>query len=374
MTHIEQFIKNHPTDWRQVISAAPYNIKIKEEDGKVLLKYNQLAADTDWYSPLVRECRGIILDAKTNEVICHAFDRFYNYGEPYAADIDWYSAVATEKIDGSIIKVYYDKEDNLCISTNGSINAFKTPISSFVGGQGGTTFGDKVLKCLAKAFTDYGLPSIANTSSVANAFEKELRAGNTAIFELVSPENQVVIYYDTDELYYLGSRNVKTNEEYRSDFMSKVFKTPTLYNIADMSIKEILAFVDSMKGKEGIVVCDKYYNRVKIKNAEYLLRHRTMKSFTDGDVLDIVLSGESGEWAATVPKFQERIAEMKRAYDKIMENLEQITSTAKEKCKTDKEWAEYFFSFGKTYASLLFAYRNGKQLPKRILLTAIKEF
>lgn len=368
MTHIEQFIKNHPTDWRQVISAAPYNIKIKEDNGKILLKYNQLAADTDWYSPLVKECRGIILDAKTNEVICHAFDRFYNYGEPYAADIDWDSVTATEKIDGSIIKIYYDKENNICISTNGSINAFKAPISSFVGGQGDTTFGDKVLKCLIRAFKSY------DYSSAESAFVKELKAGNTAIFELVSPDNQVVIYYDTDELYYLGSRNVKTNEEYRSEFMSKIFKTPTLYNIADMSIKEILAFVDSMKGKEGIVVCDKYYNRVKIKNAEYLLRHRTMKSFTDGDVLDIVLSGESSEWAATVPKFQERITEMKKTYDKIMENLEQITSTAKERCETDKERAEYFFSFGKTYASLLFAYRNGKQLPKRVLLTAIKEF
>ena len=370
MTHIEQFIKNHPTDWRQVISAAPYNIKIKEEDGKILLKYNQLAADTDWYSPLVRECRGIILDAKTNEVICHAFDRFYNYGEPYAADIDWYSAVATEKIDGSIIKIYCDKDENFCISTNGSIDAFKTPISSFVGGAGNTTFGAKAMECILKALRKSGY----DYEAAMEAFVNDLIGGNVAIFELVSPDNQVVIHYDTDELYYLGSRNVKTNEEYRSEFMSKVFKTPTLYNIADMSIKEILAFVDSMKGKEGIVVCDKYYNRVKIKNAEYLLRHRTMKSFTDGDVLDIVLSGESSEWAATVPKFQERIAEMKRTYDKIMENLEQITSTAKERCETDKERAEYFFSFGKTYASLLFAYRNGKQLPKRVLLTAIKEF
>ena len=38
-------LMNSNENWREVLSNAPYNISIKEEDGYVLLKYNQLKND-----------------------------------------------------------------------------------------------------------------------------------------------------------------------------------------------------------------------------------------------------------------------------------------------------------------------------------------
>ena len=38
-------LMNSNENWREVLSNAPYNIIIKEEDGYILLKYNQLDSD-----------------------------------------------------------------------------------------------------------------------------------------------------------------------------------------------------------------------------------------------------------------------------------------------------------------------------------------
>lgn len=365
MTHIEKFIAEHPDNWRQLISAAPYNINVKEEEGKILLKYTQVAADTDWSSPLVRECRGIILDAATKKVICHAFDRFYNYGEKWADDIDWESATALEKIDGSIIKMYMDNEGKFCISTNGSINAFNSTLSSFINGKADNTFGAKVQKLLKEKYL--------TSKEKEERFLRELSEGSTAIFELVSLDNQVVIKYEVDELYYLGSRNIRTNTEFTSFFMSEIFPVPKRYNISTMSIEEIIAFVNDMHGKEGIVVKDKFNKRVKIKNAEYLLQHRCMTRISLRDIFDVVDAGEVSEWKVTIPNLEEKIKEMENAYNAVIAEVKTIVSYAISAFDTDKKCAEYFNTFDGKMPALLFAEWRGKRLPKTPFFDVIKE-
>ena len=67
----------------------------------VLFKYDQIKSPT--YPPIVKECRGIILDENDNwKVVSYPFNRFYNYGQNEAEkDIDWSTAVVQEKADGS---------------------------------------------------------------------------------------------------------------------------------------------------------------------------------------------------------------------------------------------------------------------------------
>ena len=95
MLNIIQFIKTHPNTWRDILSSPPYNLIIKDGingyEGLVLLKYNQF--DSDFSLPIVRECRGIIIDIEDNfNPVCHPFNKFFNYGEKYADSIDWKSA------------------------------------------------------------------------------------------------------------------------------------------------------------------------------------------------------------------------------------------------------------------------------------------
>lgn len=62
---------------------------------------------SDFSDPVVQEARGIIIDAANADVVCWPFRKFGNWFETYADEIDWRSAVVQEKIDGSIIKLYF---------------------------------------------------------------------------------------------------------------------------------------------------------------------------------------------------------------------------------------------------------------------------
>lgn len=348
MTNLEQFIQSH-ADWRELLAAAPYNIKIKDEGIYTILRYNQIAANTDWFNPIVRECRGIIINNQTLSVVCHAFDRFYNYSEPYADEIDWASATAMEKVDGSIIKVWADG-NQFHISTNGAIDAYDVDITSFVGGKGKTTFGDKAMLIIAEKPIYNFAPTLVN--------------GDTHIFELIGPENKVVIDYPEDNLVYLGSRNIETNEEYQNEILAKYFDTPDTYKISGLTVDQILTMVDGMNGQEGIVVKDKYNHRVKIKNPEYLLKHRSMKNFTDLDVIKIVMSGETSEWAATIPQLKERVETMTKVYNDEMTYFGKTTE--KNEGLSDKEFALKFKD--DNGAAILFNMRKGRLITPQMFL------
>lgn len=76
-----------------------------KHENLVLLKYNQV--ESDFRKPIVRECRGLVLDEADDwRVVCRAFDKFFNYGEPGAAEIDWGTARVQEKLDGSLTTLY----------------------------------------------------------------------------------------------------------------------------------------------------------------------------------------------------------------------------------------------------------------------------
>ena len=139
MIELQKFIINHK-NWEEELQAEPYCIKITRDGPYIMFKYNQI--ESDFSNPLVRECRGIILKEGTFEVVCHAFDKFGNYGESYAPEIDWETAVVQEKCDGSLIKIWYD-DDDWHISTNGTIDAFK----AFTDG-GERSFGDLVIEAM----------------------------------------------------------------------------------------------------------------------------------------------------------------------------------------------------------------------------------
>lgn len=58
--------------------------------------------------PIVQECRGLILDeAEGWRVVCMPYKKFFNFGEDCCADIDWSTAKVQEKLDGSLISLYW---------------------------------------------------------------------------------------------------------------------------------------------------------------------------------------------------------------------------------------------------------------------------
>lgn len=69
---------------------------------------------------------GIILYRKDFSIACYPFDKFNNYDSGYAHKIDWVSVRVEEKIDGSLMKIWWNFLTNeWVLSTNGTIFAEK---------------------------------------------------------------------------------------------------------------------------------------------------------------------------------------------------------------------------------------------------------
>ena len=111
---IIEFIEGHRENWESLLTQKPYSLKIKHSEfcqgSFVMFNYDMIESDNS--EQIVREARGLVLEIPDNQdlpvkIARKGFDRFYNYGEKYAAEIDWDSASATIKEDGTLIFISY---------------------------------------------------------------------------------------------------------------------------------------------------------------------------------------------------------------------------------------------------------------------------
>ena len=251
------------------------DVKCKTKDNRIIFNYT---IGADFSDPVVQEARGIIMDMGAEDVsqvsqwrvVCWPFRKFGNYGESYADDIDWNTAQVQAKIDGSILKLYrYNGIWHW--ATNGCIDACDANTSMI-----GRTFQDVIE--LADNFND----------SDCDKLDKY----NTYIFELVSPETRVVVEYDKTHLYHLGTRSNLTGVEFNSDIG---IEKPHIYNIADPNLEKVIEEAKHLNNgiceHEGFVVCDSNYNRIKVKNPEYLMLHHslTKDSVSKAEVVEAII-------------------------------------------------------------------------------------
>src|SRR5207344_2144611 len=103
---------------------------------KILLKYDQLVSPTLMALPEMQDCRGLILEKDTWNLISLAFRKFFNSEEGNAHKIDWLTACILEKLDGTLIQVYWDwHKDEWFAGTTGTAEG-----EGEVNNKNGTTF------------------------------------------------------------------------------------------------------------------------------------------------------------------------------------------------------------------------------------------
>lgn len=223
------------------------DIEIKYDEDLMLLKYGM---EADFKDPIVKQSRGIIFN-KNKEVVCKPFDKFCNYNEESADEIDWTTARVQEKLDGSLIKLYFYKGE-WRFATNGTINAAKADVSI------SQTFQELIEK--------------------ANNYNKidfnNLKKDRTYLFELVSPKNQKVVEYPVTTLYHIGTRKL-TGEEVEEDIG---IQKPQIFEVTTLEDCVELANSFSDYNFEGFVVVDKNYNRIKVKTPAYIIAHRAINN------------------------------------------------------------------------------------------------
>lgn len=290
---------------------AKFKLKAKEYAHKVLIKYDQI--DSDMSLTEVQECRGLVLEKGTWKIMSMSFYKFFNAAEGHAAKIDWDSAHILEKLDGSMIHVYYDYVLNKwCAGTTGTAEA-----EGEVNNKFGTTFSDLFFDTVNRNFrNDY-----------FDTFEESLKKGRTYVFELTTPYNIVVKPHETSSVTLLAVRDLKTLKEYSYEELILISGDIgcDVVKAYDINAKNSGHLIKTFEGMpytdEGYVVVDKYHNRIKIKNPAYVAVHHLKSKTAEHNIMEIVKTNEVDEFGATFPERMDQITALKIAYDELESTL-----------------------------------------------------
>ena len=321
--HLIKFINNHP-NWEEIISSKPYSTRHKRHpEFQNLVMFHYKTNNIDFSShPFRLATRGTILeivDNKVCRVICHAFDKFFNYGEYSCATIDFNTSYFSDKIDGSFIRLYFNPySDKWQFATNkgfddcGEVTSFNPQV----------TFRNLISKALQNININY----------------ENLPKNHTFFFELVSPENQVIIYYPETKMYLLGARNNDSDKEFLSDFINKKYfagQFETLKRTAFGDLEEVRDLVNSLKeDKEGFVLCDARFNRIKMKGEAYLSLHKLRdNNFTIEKLYNAIMLSRADDIRAYFPQYIGYIEQLENQINMLQEKLKFIIILSVEQIK-----------------------------------------
>ena len=250
------YIHNHPNTWQN--NFQNLGIKVNTENSLAIFNYGEFEAD--FTNPLIQEARGIIIDLNTLNVLCWPFRKFGNWNESYADQIDWNTARVQEKIDGSIVKLWWNPFDNTWTwSSNSVIHAKNASIP----------FPTETVRTYEDA-----IKIADNYDQIMNA---PLNRDFTYIFEITSPMNEVVIHHTTIHLWHIGTRHNTLGTEHNINIgISRPTEYPLHTFQECMTALEKLNTTQGIVTQEGYVVVDDNWHRIKIKSPAYLAVHHLL--------------------------------------------------------------------------------------------------
>jgi RNA ligase len=224
-----------------------------------IYNYTEKAQFDHVWNPDTMMCRGLIVDGKNN-IVARPFKKFFNLDElssPYVPEINLKQPFDVyEKMDGSLGIMYF-LEGKPYIATRGS----------FVSDQ--AIEANKILQEQYNGFT----------------FNPE----HTYLFEIVFPENRIVINYGkTRDLYLLAVIETATGRELTNT--DGPFPTPKYYDYKDLEkIQKMMERRDT--GDEGFVIRFKDGNRAKIKYNEYKRLHKLITGINARRIWEVLMGG-----------------------------------------------------------------------------------
>ena len=215
----------------------------------LIFNYTQRCQWEKKWDKYTLQCRGLITDLDGN-IESRPFEKFFNLGENNITIESLPAEIPeiTDKLDGSLGVRYYDDEGRLSIATRGSFESEQA------------VWATKWIREMCD--------------------DRDFNLEYTYLFEILYPENQIVVdYKDRKELVLLAARHIETGEEMPREQLEKEAEKIGI-NIVELYNNRIDELIENVKdlpvSKEGFVV--KYSNgfRVKIKGEEYKRLHKLL--------------------------------------------------------------------------------------------------
>jgi RNA ligase len=295
-------------------------------------------------------CRGLITHAVTGEIIARPFPKFFNVGQPEAAIFNANApVVVTEKVDGSLGILFPLTNGQWAISTRGSFHSEQ-----------------------AEWATQYYQRVHADFTP---------NPGWTYLFEIIYPENRIVLMYDFEGLVLLGAVNIATGVSIVLSEASYGWTGPIVQTHPFTSLAEVLTLPER-KDCEGFVVHDPVTDvRVKVKHETYMRLHKLMTNTTERHVWEVIAAGESPAiiFAEAPDEFHQwiRIVESKMRKDfnsihsEIVGIFDRVCSELNTTCGENQWQRREFAALAKkeNHTSSLFTLLDGNDVSKNVWLS-----
>ena len=265
--------------------------------GLELFNYSRLTTTEDHHTIFTMIARGLILCPSQKKVVCTPLPRFFNYGEVlWLPEREKFEV--TSKMDGSCLFAWFWKNE-WRTSTRGSFAS------------------DQAI--WARDWLEKHVET------------DELIPGQTYIFEVIYPENRIVVGYDFEGLVLLTIFN-ESGYEIPYDnvkIIAKALAVRITECLEFSSIEEMLELAKTLSSnEEGWVVRFECGYRLKIKGDEYCRIHRIISNCTPLAVWDMLrVNGDVKSLADQLPE----------EFAKDLLDIEEILSVAEKTLLTQIE-------------------------------------
>lgn len=232
-----------------------------------ILNYSEKAQYEQRWNDVTLNCRGLIYNYETNEVVARGFKKFFNWddsSQPYPPSGP---VLRMPKMDGSLGILYLNPNHLWAVATRGSFASLQA------------TVGTDILYGLA----DKGEIDLA-----------DLKPDRSYLTEIIFPQNRIVVDYgDQERLTLLDVLDTATGKADLDEF-DRVYwldKVERLYlpgGFGDTMVEDV------PEGEEGFVFYWPVRDyRVKMKAAAYLELHRMIFSLSERSVWQRLGDGET---------------------------------------------------------------------------------
>lgn len=261
----------------------------------------------------VQDARGLILDQHDDwSVVSMSFRKFFNLGESLAAPIDWETARVEEKLDGSLMSLYW-YDGAWQVHTTGTADA------------GGMVMRDIRTKHEQLTFRHLFWQTWEEMGYSLPPAPTELGAAYTLAFELLTPVNRVVVRHESPRLVLHGVRRLDTlQEEKAEDWAAKLgYEAARTFDLTREGLREAARQIAPDEG-EGFVVRDARFNRVKVKSEAYVAVSLVREAWSPRRALELVLLGEQAEFLTYFPEYRPQLEDIEQRVRKVTDALDAV--------------------------------------------------
>ena len=259
---------------------------VAEKEGYTVINYNVMMSDT-FDCNIRRECRGIIFDTESGEILRRPYHKFFNVNEreetqDNVVDLSRPHAIL-EKLDGSMIAPFV-VNDQLIWGTKMGATEVAEPVEDFV--------------LLHENYSQFARFLI--------------RRGYTPIFEWCSRKQRIVLDYKEDQLILTAIRDLTTGRYMSWDlvtntadqyFIPVVGKWETGIGMDNKTMKGFIDYVRDLEDVEGFVVRFNDGHMLKLKCDWYVQIHKAKeKILQDRNIVELILDDKLDDVKAHLPQ------------------------------------------------------------------------